>query len=269
MKFFQDQARQLAVLLGLIAAAIVLYYAGWLRPFEHWVSTAAQPAMSLAYATIDSFSPLYSTTDTTLLAENRTLKDQLSSVVQQNSALQTELQQYTEYKEELDFAQQSDYTLQPAKITTRIGTGAVGQTLYINVGQLDGLQPGYAVIYGPGMLLGIITNVHESYSEVGLLTNDASSVQGRTQTEAHTSGVVIGQFGTSLLMQYILKEQQIAVGDLIVTNGQDHFIPAGLIIGTVEAIADEPSDLFKTATISPMVRYGNNAIVSIVIPTGI
>lgn len=269
MKFFQDQARQLAVLLGLIAAAVVLYYAGWLRPLEHWVSAAAQPGMSLAYATIDSLSPLYSTTDDTLLAENRTLKDQLSSVTQQNSDLQTQLHQYEEYKDELAFAQERDYTVHPAKVTTRLGNAIVGQSLYINVGSLDGMQIGYPVIYGPGMLLGIITTVHESYSEVSLLTNDDSSVQGQTQTDAHTSGVVVGQFGTSLTMQYILREQTINSGDLVVTNGQDRFIPAGLIIGTVETIIDEPSELFKTATISSMVRYGNNAIVSIVVPNAL
>ncbi len=269
MKFFQDQARQLIGLLGLIAAAVIIYYAGWLRPLEHWASTVAQPAMSLAYATIDSFSPIYSTTDTTLLEENRTLKDQLTSVVQQNTELQIQLQQYQEYKDELAFAQEKDYSLQAAKVTTRLGTNTVGQYLYINVGSLDGMQTGYAVISGPGMLVGVISSVHESYSEVQLLTNDGSSVQAQTQNEAHTGGMVTGAFGTSLVMNYILKEQPIAVGDLIVTNGQDHLIPAGLIVGSVEQLTDEPSELFKTATIRPMVRYGNNAIVSVVIPKGI
>ncbi|MBI4407642.1 MAG: rod shape-determining protein MreC [Candidatus Kerfeldbacteria bacterium] len=269
MKFFRDQARQLGLVLGVILIAVVLYYAGWLRPVEHWASTVAQPWLGLAYATIDSYSPLYSTTDSTLLAENRTLKDQLTSVVQQNQDLQVQLQQYDDYQAELKFAQQREYTILPAKVTTRLGSSTVGQWLYINRGSTDGIAVGYPVIYGPGMLLGVVDTVHESYSQVELLTNDGTTIQGQTQTTAATTGILQGQFGTSLMMNYIVKDQPIAVGDVIVTNDQDRLIPAGFIIGTVGQVTDEPSELFKSALVNPMVRYGNNAIVSVVLPTGL
>jgi len=233
---------------------------------EHWASTAAQPALGLAYATIDSFSPLYSTTDSVLLEENRTLKEQLTSVIQQNHELQVQMQQFDEYQAELAFAQEQNYSILPAKVITRVGTPAVGQWLYINRGQADAMQAGYPVMYGPGMLLGVISEVHESYSEVRLVTNDDSVVQGQTQTAVPTTGILIGQFGTSLRMDYVLKDQAITVGDVIVSNGQDNDIPAGLVIGTIEQVVNEPSELFQSAVVSPMVRYGNNAIVSVVVP---
>lgn len=269
MKFFQDQARRLFTMVGLIVAAVVVYYLGWLKPIEHAVSLAAQPALGLAYATIDSFSPLYSTTDSTLLSENRTLKDQLASVIEQNRQLQVNVQQLQDYQAEIEFAQKKSYTIQPAKVIARLGDAAIGQWLYIQLGESDGIEVGYPVIYGPGMMLGVVEAVHESYSEVKLITNDDSFIQGQTQTDAATAGVLTGQFGTSLLMQYIIKEQAIAEGDVIITNGQDRFIPAGLIIGTVETVTEETSNLFKSASITPMVRYGNNAIVSIVIPNAL
>src|SRR3989338_6221720 len=139
MKFFQDQARQLLILLGVIVVAVIVYYAGWLRAIEHWVGTAVQPVTGLAYATIDSFSPLYSTTDSTLLAENRTLKDQLASVVQQNHDLQVKLAQYDDYATQLAFAQERDYTIEPAKVMARLGKASVGQWLYVNHGETDGV----------------------------------------------------------------------------------------------------------------------------------
>ncbi|MFA6474613.1 MAG: rod shape-determining protein MreC [Patescibacteria group bacterium] len=266
MKFIQDQARQWLALLAVIGVAVVVYYAGWLRPIEHWLSLIVQPTMSLTYAAIDSYSPLYSTTDSTLLAENRTMKDQLASLVQQNHDLQQQQKQYEEYSAELAFAQERDYTLQPAKVLTRVGDSTVGQWLYINIGNADNVQVGYPIIYGPGLMLGVITAVHESYSEVRLITNDDSAIQAKTQAEDATSGLVVGQFGTSLLLQYILKDYPLQAGDMIVTNGQDQYIPAGLIIGTVEQVVDASSELFKSATVTSMVRYGNNAIVSVVIP---
>lgn len=267
MKFFRDQARQLVMVLGSIVLAVALYYLGWLRPLEHWASTIAQPWLGLAYATIDSYSPLYSTTDSTLLEENRTLKEQLTNVIQQHHDLQVTVQQYDDYQAELAFAQQREYTIVPAKVITRLGGVTVGQWLYINRGASDGMTVGYPVIYGPGMLLGVVISVHESHSQIQLLTNDGMTIQGQTQTVAATAGVLTGQFGTSLRMDYIIKDQPIMVGDVIVTTGQDRLVPAGLIIGTVEQVTAEPSELFKSAVISPMVRYGNNAIVSVVVPT--
>ena len=84
--------------------------------------------------------------------------------------------------------------------------------------------------------------------------------------ENAASGIITGEFGTSLTMSYILKDQTIAPNDIIITNGQDRWIPGGLVIGIVQAVSNEPSEVFKSATITPVARYGNNAIVSVIVP---
>lgn len=254
---------------SVIGLLLMAYAGGWLRPIEHWVGVTVQPGFAVFYAVLDTISPLYQTTDAILLAENTTLKDTLVKVVRANHDLQTKITQYQQYQEQLEFAQNQNYTVVPAKIISRIGQSDVSQMIIINQGSSQGLAVGYPVMYGTGLLLGIVTTVHDTSAEVSLLTNDTSQVQAMVQsadTTTNTSGIIQGQFGTSLIFSYILKDQPIATGNTIVTNGQDSYIPSGLVIGTVQAVEENPSALFKSATVRPLLRYGNNAIVSVILP---
>lgn len=246
---------------------VILYAGGWLKPLEHWLGVAVQPGFHIFYSLLDTLSPLYASTDSSLLAENITLKDTLAKVARENHDLQTQISQYQEYKEQLEFARGQNYSIAPAKIISRVGQSDVNQIILINQGSSQGIGVGYPVIYGTGILLGTVTTVHDTYSEVSLLTNEASQIQGMVQAVGtDTSGIIRGQFGTALVVEYILKDQPIQAGDMIVTNGQDRFIPSGLVIGTVQTVSEIPSDVYKSATLTPLLRYGNNAIVSVILP---
>ncbi len=250
-----------------IALLILLSVSGWLRPVEHWVGLTVQPAWHVLYTIVDSISPLWRTTDNVLLAENTNLKDLLTKVVRENHSLQTQLIQYQQYQEELAFARQNDYDILPAKIISRLGQKNNSQLLLINRGSSHGLKVGYPIIYGTGALLGTVSTVHDTSAEVTLLTHSTSQWQGMVAgSSPPTAGIVRGQFDTSLIFEYVLKEQALTVGDVIVTNGQDQFIPAGLVMGIVATVSAAPSELFQSATVTPLQRYGNNAIVSVIIP---
>lgn len=250
-----------------IAILLIVYAGGWLKPVEHWLGVTIQPGFHIFYALLDTISPLYSTNDSTLLAENITLKDTLAKVVRENHDIQTQLNQYQEYKEQLEFARDQEYTIVPAKIISRIGQSDVNQIILINQGASQGVVVGYPVIYGAGIILGTVSTVHDSYAEVSLLTNETSQIQGMVQgVGVNSSGIIRGQFGTALVLEYILRDQPITTGDMIVTTGQDRFIPSGLVIGTVQTVTQTPSDVYKSAVVTPLLRYGNNAIVSIILP---
>lgn len=266
MNFLRQQSKVLFTAVAISFGFIVAYATGLLRPVEHFMSFLAEPVFNLTYTVVDSMSPLYQTTDAVLLSENTNLKDQLVRAVRQNTELQTEIQQYQEYKTQLDFAHDQNYTIVAAKVISRVGQHQTGQIILINQGSAQGVQVGYPIMYGSGVLLGVVSQVRESSAEVILLTDDVSDVQGMVQNDARTTGIVSGQFGTSIQMNYVLKDQPIAVGDMVVTNGQDQFIPAGLVIGTVQAITTPSSELFIQASLTPITRYGNNSIVSVIIP---
>lgn len=267
MNFLRREAKLILTAGVIFFLTMVIYVAGWLNPLERWLSVLVQPAFNVFYSTLDTVSPLYRTTDATLLAENTALKDLLVKVVRDNHDLSIEISQYQEYEEQLAFAQEKDYDTIAAKIISRVGAIEINQLLLINRGSSHGIQVGYPVTYGKGQLLGTVSVVHEGYSEVTLITDETSQIQGVVENfKTGASGIISGEFGTSLKMEYILKDQAIAPNDIIITNGQDRWIPSGLVVGVVQAVNDEPSDVFKSATITPLARYGNNSIVSVLVP---
>lgn len=267
MKTAQSNIKTVVGVLITMGVLVIFYASGWLRPIEHWLGIVVQPAFHVFYAVLDTVSPLYTTTDSTLLAENTALKDMLVQVVRKNHTLETQINQYKEYEEQLAFARTQEYTIIPARIISRTSLGDISQVVIINRGSNDELMVGYPVIYGAGVFLGLVTVIHDTSAEVTLLTHETSQVQAMIESHTATTGIIRGQFGTSLQFEYILKDQPISEGDVVISNGQDQFIPSGFVIGTVETVTESPSDLFKYAAVTPLIRYGNNAIVSVIVPT--
>lgn len=266
MPFFRDNSRSFITAVVAIVVLITFYFFGALSPVERVFNLIVEPLQSVGYSITDSLSPLYEDTTENVVAENTELKSQLATLTTKNSELTTNLAQCKEYEEQLNFARQNEYTFVPAKIISRVGHGSTTQVITINQGLHNGITNGYPVIYGNGILIGIVTNVQDSYSEVALVTGSIISIQGMIQNDSHTPGLIRGEFGTGLLMDLILKDNPVTVGDTVVTSGQDQFIPRGFLIGTVDAVRDESSELFKQATLRPVLPYENSSIVSVVVP---
>lgn len=266
MPFFRNNSRYLFSATVGIVMLLVFYYVGALSPLERLLNIVVEPVQSVVYSLTDSLSPLYRNDSAAIVSENSALKAQLSTLTTRTSELETQLAQYDEYKQQLEFARKNEYTVVPAKIISRIGQGTTTQVMTINQGAHNGIASGYPVTYADGILVGIVTNVHDSYSEIALITGSLISIQGMVQNEAQTPGLVSGEFGTGLRMDLILKDNPVVLGDIVVTSGQDDFIPRGLLIGTVDSVRDESSELFKEATLRPVLPYDHHSIVSVVVP---
>lgn len=266
MPFFRDNSRSVIGAIVAILLLLIFYYVGALSPVERVFNLVVEPLQSVGYSITDTVSPLYEESPENIVSENTALKAQVASLATKNTELTTELSQYQEYQQQLQFAQQNEYTFVPAKIISRVGQGTSTQIMTINQGAHNGIAEGYPVIYGDGILVGIVTNVQDSYSEVALVTGSFISIQGKIQNDIQTPGLIRGEFGTGLLMDLILKDNPVVVGDIVVTSGQDQLIPEGFLIGTVDTIHDESSELFKQAIIRPILPYSHSSIVSVIVP---
>lgn len=266
MQFLRQQARYIIASSVVICLLLVSQYFGLLRPIERLFALVTQPLQAVVYQIITTIHPTYSAEEATLLEENTKLKAEISTAIVKNQELTTQLAQYQQYSKQLSFAQTKSYNTLPAEIISRVGQGINTQTITINRGSVDGIQVGYPIIYNDGILIGVVYDVEGSYSEVALIASGLVKVQGMINNENPTFGIIDGAFGTSLAMQYILKDQAINPEDVVVTNGRDEFIPKGLIIGTVQSVEDQASELFKTATVAPVLKYDTQSIVSVIIP---
>lgn len=127
------------------------------------------------------------------------------------------------------------------------------QSLTINRGIADGIKPGMAVIQGEGVV-GQIMKVGRSTAEVLLISDHVSGVDAIVQ-RTRARGVVEGSGGELCRMRYVSQEEEIQVGDRIITSGKDGIYPKGLLLGVVSDVDTNSRAQFKLIEIHPTVDF--------------
>jgi rod shape-determining protein MreC len=136
------------------------------------------------------------------------------------------------------------------------------RTVTIDKGEADGIARDMAVI-SPVGVVGRVALSSMRASKVQLLI-DRNAAAGALVERTRAQGVVIG-LGTGLLqMQYVPGAAEIAVGDSVVTSGNDRIYPKGFVIGTVESVERGPS-AFHSIVVKPAVDFSRLEEVLIVL----
>jgi len=124
----------------------------------------------------------------------------------------------------------------------------------INRGEQDGLQVGMPVVASGGRLVGRVAEVHPRWSQVQLLIDPGSRVNGIVQV-SRAPGLVTGQPDGVLILEQIPQSEQVVVGDTVITSGLGGLIPKGLIIGQVATVDKQDIELYQRAVLHPAVDY--------------
>lgn len=125
--------------------------------------------------------------------------------------------------------------------------GATTRTVYVSRGELDGVRKDMGVITPDGVV-GKVLEAYPNTAQVLLLTDRESGVGARLQN-SRVAGVVRGTGEAVVLMDYVINDQEVAAGEMIVTSGQDRIFPKDLPVGTVvETKAGSP---FKMIRVRP------------------
>lgn len=118
------------------------------------------------------------------------------------------------------------------------------------------VREGDVVVY-QNFLLGAVVRVEERRSVVRLTTDPAFRAAALDQDSPDRArGLVRGQFGTRLLLEKILPDESLAVGDTVITSGEDGKFPKGLILGKISRILGQEAEVFKSAELNLMVDIG-------------
>jgi rod shape-determining protein MreC len=195
------------------------------------------------------------------LRELRTRNEQLESLVDQlmieNVRLKEVEAQNEDLRKKLDFAEtHPQYILQAAEVRGRVigyEPNNFMSILIIDVGKRHGIRKGMPVISERG-LIGHIHTVGTNWSKVLLIIDPSSSVAALVQS-SRAPGVISGKLGKDLLMDYIPQEEQISVGDVILTSGMGGSYPKGLVIGQVIEVEQRDIDTFQRAVVLPSVNF--------------
>jgi rod shape-determining protein MreC len=132
-----------------------------------------------------------------------------------------------------------------------IGGSPDSASLVINIdrGSRDGIRRDMGVITPDGVV-GKILAVYPDISQV-LLLGDKESGVGALLADTRTQGPVKGTGEPLLSLDYISSDEKIAVGETVLTSGQDRIFPKDLPVGTVVDFATDPKSPFLKIRIRP------------------
>ena len=193
----------------------------------------------------------------TLSKENAELRARLSQLAELNSENQR-------LNSLLGFTQSVNLNLTAAKV---IGADLIADydTLRINRGTKHGLKPFMAVIAEKGVV-GYIFRPELNSSQVLLLTDRNSIIDAHNQ-RSRARGLVEGISRNLLRLTNMLKADDIAVGDAVVTSGLNNIFPKGIPIGAVTSVVKSNYRINQDVDIKPAVNPYNLEEVFIVLNT--
>jgi rod shape-determining protein MreC len=175
-----------------------------------------------------------------LRAENDTLKLQLNQL-QSRAAEADRLARLLSFRQ----AHQNVPMLGARVIGTSADTAS--QTVYLDRGERDGIRRNMGVITPDG----VVGKVIESYSNTSqvLLLSDKDSGVGAMISESRIQSPVGGVGEPLLSMKYVPNDDEVNLGQHVVTSGMDRIFPRDLPVGTVSQI--KSGNPFKQIRIRP------------------
>lgn len=258
---------------------LVLHESGYLTPVENALHYVLDPLQRLFSRVVAGSGDLFQT-----VREVRELRARVDELQAKVDALTIENVRLREYEAEvqqlramLNFA--SEYpvsTFLGAEVVEReehdisLDGEVVGaepnpylRYVTINVGAQDGVEIGMPVVsHGTG-LVGRVAQAGPRTAKVQLLTDPNSAVAALLQT-SRVTGLVVGQPGDVLRMEYIPQAESISVGEYVVTSGLGGFMPKGLVIGQVTEVEQKDYELHQAAVVRPAVDFKRLELVLVI-----
>jgi len=251
-------------LLALSIAALGLHQTGNLEPFEGFATRLLSPLQSATSNLVRGFQDIslnFQEVDA-LQARNRELQELVDKLLIENVRLrEAEIENVT-LRAQLNFKQANPtYELVSATVIGRDPNSLIN-AIILDLGSDDGLKPGMPAVTSQG-LVGRISEVTSHSSKVLLITDPSSSVNVLIQSSRAT-GVVQGQLTGRPLMKYIPQEEEINVGDIVLTSGLGGSFPNRIVIGQVVKVERRDIELFQSAEIRPSAPLESLEMVNII-----
>lgn len=249
----------------LIVLTVCVHYLGWLRPIEDasrfFVSPFSKKVYSLSVQIAGDTEDFTSVED--LKRSYQLAMDDLLANRVQSVKLELLEKENTELRNQLKFIQKKQLVTSGAEVIGK-NIDPLGNTLIINKGTLDGIKLSSAVLVGEGIMVGKIARVENNIAIVRLINDGQSRVAVALMNQDKSIGLIEGGYGISVKMNYIPQNENVNIGDLVVTSGLEENIPRGLLIGTIEAVEKEAYQPFQKAIVKPMIDLDKIRLVSII-----
>lgn len=190
--------------------------------------------------------------------ENKALGEQLAQVLSENANLRKKLAEAQSFLGQKQVLSDQAFNLVPAR------PFGFSRYLLIDRGSDDGIKMGQAVIFKDNFI-GLVKETDPKRSKVILASDPDFRISAFSQTDGgKAKGILIGQFGSEMMLDKILHEEPVKVGDLVYSEGTEVEIPRGLILGQVSQVNQKDNEIFKQAKVKPVFDVGDLEVVFVV-----
>lgn len=190
--------------------------------------------------------------------ENAAKSEQMAQILSENANLRKKLAEMQSLLGQEEALPSETFNLIPVR-----PVGFV-RFLHIDKGSEEGVKNNLAVIYKDNYI-GKVVETDPKKARVLMASDPDSRISAFSQSDAgKAKGLLVGQFGSEMLLDKILHEEPIKVGDLVYTEGSEVEIPRGLILGQVSEVIQKDNEIFKQAKVKPIFEIGDLELVFVV-----
>lgn len=185
--------------------------------------------------------------------ENTALHERLSTLESMNSTLLEHKSENERLRQMLKAVEERKFNVLTANIIG-FDSMSISGAIILDHGSNQGVQVEMPVIQGDNVV-GQIVAVSLNSSKALLITDPASAVDTIVQN-SRVRGTVRGMKKNSLCdLQYILPDDEVKVGDRLITSGMDQIFPKGLLVGIVSSVVKDSGSMFKKISLKPSVDF--------------
>jgi len=186
-------------------------------------------------------------------AENRELKQEIQQMKLEQARMSQDAEQGRRLQALLSFKEQFVSQTMAAQVIGWSGSEQ-SRSIYIDKGAREGIKPDMAVITKDGIVGKVLqvygTNpLERSVSQV-LLIDDQTSGVGAILEKARLQGILRGTPSGDVVLEKVMSDETVPVGELVLTSGGDGIFPKGLPVGKVTKVS-VGSDLFLNIRVRP------------------
>ncbi|MEO0336400.1 MAG: rod shape-determining protein MreC, partial [Pseudomonadota bacterium] len=186
------------------------------------------------------------------------IKKENEKLVKENAELRAQLGALTELEKEnqrlnslLNFQQKSQMELLATKV---IGKDLLPNhhTLTINRGTQHGIDKHMAALTVGGVV-GYVYKTSLLTSQVLLLTDPYSAIDSIVQ-RSRARGIVEGNQKDRCKLRYLKREDDVQIGDLVVTSGLNNIFPKGFPVAKVKNVIKSQYGLSQEVELDPVIN---------------
>lgn len=195
---------------------------------------------------------------TSLKEENAALKKEVAELRAQQRQAQADSEENKLLRELLKLQEQRrDFQFVSTAVLAH-SESSWTSSLTLNHGTDQGIAAGDCVVSAEGYLVGIISEVGYNWSTV-LTVIDTDTELGARIFRTGEVAVAEGDFALMgqgrLKLSYLTSDDEVLIGDQIVTSGLGGYYPSGLVIGAVESLQTGDDGLARYAVLAPMMDF--------------